>query len=59
MKWVTLKKYCEISGDTVDAVKQRRKKGEWAEGKHSKLGPNGRIWVNLEQVDRWIENYRR
>ena len=54
MNWVRLKKYCELSGDTVDAVKWRRKTGIWADGKHSKVGPDKRIWVNLEEVQKWV-----
>jgi len=56
MKWVRLKKYCELSGDTAEAVKARRSNGKWAEGKHSKKGPDNKIWVNLEEVDKWVEN---
>ena len=58
MKWVMLKKYCQETGDTEDAVRWRRKAGIWADGKHSKVGPNGRIWVNVEEVQKWVEAYR-
>jgi len=58
MNWIKLKKYCEISGDTAEAVRNRRKKGVWADGKHSKIGPDGKIWVNPMEVDKWVDNYQ-
>lgn len=30
MKWVKLKKYCQDSGDTSDAVHAKRKRGIWS-----------------------------
>lgn len=55
MKWVKLKKYCEISGDTSDAVHAKRKKGQWVDNVQCKIGPDGNLWVNLEAVDKWVE----
>ncbi len=57
MKWIMLKRYCDLSGDTVNAVKKRRQKGIWKDGHHSKIGPNGKIWVNIEAVNRWVEQH--
>jgi hypothetical protein len=54
-KWVRLKRYCELTGDTPDAVHARRKRGIWIDGVQCKLGPDGHIWINLEGVDQWIE----
>lgn len=31
-KWILLEKYCELTGDTKEAVYARRKKGDWLEG---------------------------
>lgn len=56
MKWVKLKKYCETSGDTANAVYAKRKKGAWLDGIHCKLGPDGNLWINLAEVDKWVEN---
>ena len=55
LKWVRLAKYCELSGDTTDAVYQRRKSLEWVEGVESMVGPDNKIWINLEEVERWVE----
>jgi len=56
MKWVKLKKYCIDSGDTANAVHAKRKKGVWLDGIQCKIGPDGNIWINLIEVERWVEN---
>lgn len=58
MKWVRLSKYCEMSGDTADAVYYRRKTMQWTEGVQSKVGPDNKIWVNPEEVEKWVENHK-
>lgn len=56
MKWVKLKKYCLDSGDTANAVHAKRKKGIWLDGIQCKMGPDGNLWINLIEVERWVEN---
>jgi hypothetical protein len=56
LKWVKLKKYCELSGDTQNAVRNRRKRGIWLDKKQSKLAPDGTLWVNLLEVEKWVEH---
>ena len=55
MKWVRLKKYCELSGDTEYAVRHRRVRGIWLDGIHARLAPDKRLWVNLDEVNKWVE----
>jgi len=55
MKWVKLKKYCELSGDTPNAVHIRRQRGIWLDGVQIRLAPDKRLWVNLEAVEKWVE----
>jgi hypothetical protein len=55
-KWVTVKKYCEMSGDTTKAVYIRRSKGVWAEGVHAKKIPGMGVMINLEEINKWIES---
>ncbi len=59
MRWVKLKKYCNISGDTANAVHAKRKKGVWLDGIQCKLGPDGNLWVNTEEVERWVECHNK
>ena len=56
VKWVKLKKYCHESGDTANAVHAKRKKGIWLDGIQCKIGPDGNVWVNLIEVERWVEH---
>ena len=56
MNWVKLRRYCEISGDTSNAVHAKRKRGMWLDGIQCKVGPDGNIWINLIEVERWVEN---
>ncbi len=56
MKWVKLRRYCELSGDTSNAVHAKRRKGEWLDGIHCKIAPDGNLWINLTEIERWVEN---
>lgn len=56
MKWVKLKKYCQESGDTSNAVHAKRKRGIWLDGIQCKVGPDGNIWINTIEVEKWVEN---
>ena len=55
LTWVKLNRYCELSGETKEAVYAKRKDGVWLEGIQSKIGPDGNIWVNLTEVDLWVQ----
>lgn len=55
---VRLKRYCELTGETADAVHARRKKGQWADGVHCRLGPDHRVWVDVEAAQSWVRGVR-
>jgi hypothetical protein len=55
LKWVKLKKYCELSGDTPSAVRNRRKRGQWLNGVQATLAPDGNLWINLTEVEQWVQ----
>lgn len=54
--WVRLQKYCDDKGDTAGAVHARRRKRQWIDGVHCRIGPDGNLWVCPEEVNRWIES---
>lgn len=56
MDWVRLKKYCELTGVTNNAIHQWRRKGVWLDGVQCKIGPDGNVWVNLTEADKWVQN---
>jgi hypothetical protein len=55
LRWVRLATYCDLSGDTPDAVHARRRKRQWTDGLHCRVGPDGNLWVNPEEVNKWVE----
>jgi hypothetical protein len=56
LRWIRLAQYCQLSGDTSDAVHARRRKLQWQDGHHCKIGPDGNLWINPEQVNKWVES---
>lgn len=54
IEWVPLKRYCELTGETANAVHVRRSKGIWIDGRHSKKVAGIGLWVNLREVEKWI-----
>lgn len=56
MRWVLVKKFSELSGYSEEAVRQKIKKGVWLYGAHYRKAPDGRIIVNIEEVEKWLES---
>jgi hypothetical protein len=52
--FVTLKRYCEITGDTTYAVHNRRRRGVWVDGVHCHVKSRRRLWVNVVAANQWI-----
>jgi hypothetical protein len=59
IKWVKLKRYCELSGETTAAVHGKRKAGHFLDGIHTKIADDGNLWVNLEAIEKWVEEGRK
>jgi hypothetical protein len=56
MRWVKLSKYCELSGDTANAVHSKRKKGQFLDGVHCKIASDGNLWSMWR---RWKNGWNR
>lgn len=56
MKWVKVKKYCELTGETPASVKAKRRKGHFIDGIHTKVADDGNLWVNIEEAQKWVEH---
>lgn len=52
-EWVLAEKYEELTGVTCEAIRMRRKRGVWLDGKHTKVVLR-RIYVNIKAADKWI-----
>ncbi len=46
-EWVLAEKYEELTGVTCEAIRMRRKRGVWLDGKHTKVVLR-RIYVNIK-----------
>lgn len=53
---IKLNRYCELTGDTPDAVHTRRRRGEWIDGRHCHLVSGRRLWINLPEVNAWLRS---
>lgn len=56
LKWIKLAKYCQLSGDTKDAIYAKNRKRIWVNGVHYRKGPDGCIYINTRAVEQWLEN---
>lgn len=56
VRYVTIKKFCEMTGYTEEAVKSKRRDGVWLEGRVWIKAPDGRILIDLEGFERWVES---
>lgn len=55
-RWVKLAKHCEATGDTRDAVHARRRKHIWQDGVQCKIGPDGNLYINPTEYNKWVES---
>lgn len=54
LNFVLLRRYCELTGESVQAVHDRRRRGQWQDGKHCTVVDGRRLWINLPEVEKWI-----
>jgi hypothetical protein len=55
-QWVLIKRLAEITGYSENAVRHKIKGGVWIEGRIWRKAPDGRIFVNLGEFERWVES---
>ncbi len=59
IRYVTILRFCELSGYTEEAVKAKRRDGKWIEGQVWIKAPDGRILIDLEGYEAWaVSGYR-
>ncbi len=56
LKWVKVNKYCQLSGDTLEAVRAKRRKQIWKDGVHYAKGQDGCFYINVMAVEQWVES---
>lgn len=55
-QWVLIKRFAEITGYSENAVRHKVKNGTWLEGRIWRKAPDGRIFLNLSEFERWVES---
>ena len=55
LQYITINKLAEISGYSIEAIRQKRKNGVWLENIHWKKAPDNRILFNHKKIVEWIE----
>lgn len=55
-QWVLVKRFAEITGYSENAVRHKVKSGVWLEGQIWRKAPDGRIFLNLVEFERWVES---
>lgn len=58
-QWVLIKRFAEITGYSENAVRHKIKGGVWIEGRIWRRAPDGRIFVNIVEFERWVESEAR
>lgn len=54
-RWVLVNRASQLIGYSEDAIRHKVKNGTWPEGRMWKKARDGRVFINIEEVDRWVE----
>lgn len=55
MRYVRIKKFCELTGWTERAVQTKIYEGIWKAGHQYRKAPDGNICIDMEGYERWVE----
>jgi hypothetical protein len=58
-QWVLVKRSAEVTGYSENAVRHKVKDGTWVQGRIWRKAPDGRIFLNLAEFERWAESESR
>ena len=56
VKWVKIKKYAELTGDSAASVHARRRAGKWLDGIECKV-VDDMLWINLAASEKRVETW--
>ena len=54
LTWLTIPRFAVESGYSENAVRAKIKRGQWREGEIWKKAPDGRVHINLEEYQKWV-----
>ena len=55
MRYVLIQKASEVTGYTPKAIEHKIAKGVWTEGKEYRHAPDGRLLIDLQGFEKWVE----
>lgn len=55
MRYVTVKRFSDLSGYTESAVRTKISEGVWLEGDVWKRAPDGRVLIDVDGYTAWVE----
>ncbi len=55
IRWLPIPGFCRETGYTEDAVRAKIKRGIWLEEQVWRKAPDGRIHINVEGYEKWVE----
>lgn len=55
-RWVLIGRAAELTGYSENAIRHKVKGGAWVQGRIWRKARDGRIFINLEELDRWVES---
>jgi|GEM_PF-370074 len=58
-QWVLVKRFAEVTGYSENAVRHKVKNGTWIQGRIWRKAPDGRIFLNVSEFERWVESEAR
>lgn len=58
LKYVTVKKFSELTGYTEKAVQAKIQKGVFIEGIHYRHSPDNRVQLDMEAYYSWVEGQK-
>lgn len=56
IRFATIKKFSELTGYSEDAVRSKIKRGDWLRDHMFRKAPDGRILMDVEAFNDWVEN---
>jgi hypothetical protein len=55
IRYVTIRKFCELTGYTEEAIRVKIKRGVWTENRVWRKAPDGHILIHMEGFWSWVE----
>jgi len=53
-RFVTIEMCAAITGLTRSAINKRMGRGYWIEGRQWRRAEDGRIWIDMQEVEKWV-----